>query len=48
MLVKDVEDVLTDVGELLLYLVSVLLDALHVVLIALVLLLLLNGGDDPP
>lgn len=47
-LVKDIENVVTDVGQLLLDLVSVFLDSLDVVLVALVLLLLLNGGDDSP
>ena len=48
MLVQDVKNVLADVLELLLDLVPVGPDHAELVLAALVLLLLLDAGDDPP
>lgn len=48
MLVENVEDVLADLGKLTLDLFSVALDHGDLGLIALGLLLLLNGGDDSP
>lgn len=48
MLVEDVEDVLADLAELLFNLRPVLLDHLDLGLVALRLLLLLDGGDDTP
>ena len=48
MLVQDVKNVLADVLELLLDLVPVGPDHAELVLAALVLLLLLDAGDEPP
>ena len=48
MLVKDVEDVLADLGELTLDLLPVTLDHGNLSFVALGLLLLLDGGDDAP
>ena len=47
-LVKNLEDVLADLGKLGLDLLAVLLDEGNLLLVALGLLLLLNGGDDSP
>ena len=47
-LVKNGKDVLADLGELGLDLLAVLLDESDLLLVALGLLLLLNGGDDSP
>ena len=46
--VKELEDSVVDVGELLLDLGSVVPDHGHVVLVTAALLLLLDGGDDAP
>lgn len=48
MLVEAGQDVLADVGELELDLLAVLLDEADLGLVALGLLLLLDGCDDPP
>lgn len=47
-LVEDGENVIADIGELGLDLVSVRLDLLNLSSVALGLLLLLDGGDDSP
>lgn len=47
-LVKDAEDVVADIGELGLDLAAVVLDLADLGLVALGLLLLLDGGDDSP
>ena len=47
-LVKNGKDVLADLGELGLDLLAVLLDEGNLLLVALGLLLLLDGGDDSP
>lgn len=47
-LVKDVKDVLTDLSELSLDLLAVLLDHVDLGLVALRLLLLFDGGDNAP
>lgn len=48
MLVEDIEDILADLGELALNLLSVALDHLNLGLVSFRLLLLLDGGDDAP
>lgn len=48
MLVKDIEDILADLSELGLDLLTVLLDKSDLALVALGLLLLLDRGDDSP
>lgn len=48
MLVKNVEDVLADLGEFALNLLPVTLDHRDLGLIALRLLLLFDGGDNSP
>ena len=47
-LVKNVQDVLADLGKLVLNLLAVLLDEGDLGLVALGLLFLLDGGDDSP
>ena len=47
-LVKNVKDILADLGELGLNLLTVLLDESDLASVALGLLLLLDGGDDSP
>ena len=47
-LVENVEDILADLGKLTLDLLPVALDHLDLDLVALRLLLLLDGGDDSP
>ncbi len=47
-LINDGENVIANLGKLLFHLVPIVLDALHIFLIALALLLLLNGRHDPP
>ena len=47
-LVENIEDILADLGELALNLLSVALDHGNLSLVTLGLLLLLDGGDDSP
>ena len=47
-LVQNVQDVVADLSKLGLDLLAVLLDESHLLLVALALLLLLDGGDDAP
>lgn len=47
-LINDSKNVIADFRKLLFDLVSVIFDALYVLLIPLALLLLLDGGHDPP
>lgn len=47
-LVKDLEDVLTDLGELGLDLLPVGLDHVNLLVVSFALLLLLDGGDNSP